>query len=271
MTDANAEALQSANQWPPKHSLFGLHVSCVEYDEAVASILAAAQEGRPAVVSCHAVHAVTTISEDKELRAAANRFAMIAPDGQPVRWALNLLYKTRLRERVYGPELMRRLVAAAAQRNLPIYLYGGTPESLIQLQQNLSEEYPELVVAGSQSPPFRELSELELTAVAEDINRSRAKLVFIGLGCPKQDRFAAMQAERIHAVQICVGAAFDFHAHIKPMAPRWMQARGLEWLYRLGCEPRRLWKRYLISNSKFCLRLAIAFCSSRQNPNADSL
>lgn len=250
-------------RWPAKRDLFGLQVSCVQYDEAVECIIAAAEAGEPAVVSCHAVHAVMTISEDATIRPLANRFAMITPDGQPVRWALNWLYGAKLKERVYGPELMTRVLSQAAERGLPIYLYGGSPETLVRLEANLLRTFRGLKIAGSCSPPFRTLQEAELADVANEINASGAQIVFIGLGCPKQDHFAARQAEKIRAVQLCVGAAFDFHADAKPIAPPWMQRCGLEWAFRLCCEPRRLWKRYLVTNTKFCLRLAQVYISQR--------
>lgn len=255
--------------WPIKRNLLGLDVSCVEYDEAVRCIISAAKDHRPAIVSCHAVHAVTTISQDESLRRRANEFSMITPDGQPVRWALNWLYKANLRERVYGPELMRRVLNRASDEKLPVYLYGGTTESLEKLESNLLSIFPDLTLAGSESPPFRKLTDEEMEETAKRINQSGARLLFIGLGCPKQDQFAASQANQIAAVQICVGAAFDFHALVKPMAPIWMQDHGLEWVFRLWCEPRRLWKRYFITNSQFCMRLIVAYFSQRHTAEPD--
>lgn len=264
----------SSDLWPAKRNLLGLGVSCVEYDQAVDCVIQAATDRQRAIVSCHAVHAVTTISRDKALCEAANRFAMITPDGQPVRWSLNLLHRAGLKERVYGPELMWRVLHQSAQRQLPIYLYGGSPESLQQLIDRLTAQIPGLIIAGSQSPPYRELSDQEMETVADQINASGATIVFIGLGCPKQDRFAAAQADRINAVQICVGAAFDFHAGCKSTAPAWMQRVGLEWLFRLGCEPRRLWRRYLVTNTQFVLGVAGALFSRRDEmagPNPTSI
>jgi exopolysaccharide biosynthesis WecB/TagA/CpsF family protein len=210
------------------------------------------------VIACHAAHAIVTASNNPELRAKVNRFDMVTPDGQPVRWALNLIHGTELRERVYGPELMLRLCEAAARENIGIYLYGGTPNSLSRLQENLVKRFPALVIAGSDSPPFRPLTPDEDHATLHRINASGAGLVFIGLGCPKQDHFAADHRDQIDAVQVCVGAAFDFHAGIVTMAPAWMQKRGLEWLFRLYREPRRMWRRYLVTNTQFALKLAQA-------------
>lgn len=247
--------------WPCKFNLFGVHVSRTTYAEAVDAAIEAAHRRLPAVISCHAVHAIVTASNNPELRAKVNRFQMITPDGQPVRWALNSIHSAGLTERVYGPEFMLRLCAAAAQQQVPIYLYGGTPHSLTLLQESLLARYPELVIAGSEAPPFRPLTPEEDEAAVARINSSGAGLVFIGLGCPKQDHFAADHADRIQAVQVCVGAAFDLHAGITPMAPRWMQTRGLEWIYRLCCEPRRLWRRYLVTNTQFTWKWCLATAS----------
>ncbi len=246
--------------WPDKVDLFGVAVSPTRYDEAVNAIVAAAEQRAPAIVSCHAVHAVITASGDPGLRAKVNTFEMITPDGQPVRWALNLLHQAKLTDRVYGPELMLRLCRRAAREGVSIYLYGGSEKVVADLQKKLVHEFPSLCIAGAESPPFRELTDEEDMAAVDRINRSGAGLIFIGLGCPKQDVFAFEHRARIHAVQICVGAAFDFHAGAKPMAPDWMQRFALEWLFRLQQEPRRLWRRYLATNTVFVVKLTLALC-----------
>lgn len=244
-------ASSPASSWPGKRSILRVNVSPTTYDEAVRVILNAAERGEAGVVSCHAVHAIVTCDADPALRDDVNRFEMITPDGQPVRWALNWLYRERLKERVYGPELTLRLCRAAAERAVPIYLYGGSPSVIQRLTENLHRDCPGLVIAGAESPPYRALSTDEDQAVVERINASGAGLVFIGLGCPKQDIFAAAHRGRIRGVQVCVGAAFDFHAGEKKIAPPWMQRSGLEWLFRLWQEPRRLWRRYLVTNTVF--------------------
>ncbi len=242
--------------WPPKLDVFGVQVSATHYKEAVEVILQAAEQHLPAQVSLHAVHALITASSDPELRRKVNSFQMIAPDGQPVRWALNLLHGAGLRDRVYGPELMLRLCQQAAVRGVSVYLYGSSPEVLERLQANLQAKYPGLRIAGVESPPFRPLSVEESDDTIKRINDSGAGIVFVGLGAPKQDHFAYEHGSRIRAVQVCVGAAFDFHAGVKRMAPRWMQRWGLEWVYRLIHEPGRLWHRYLVTNTVFLAKLA---------------
>ncbi len=243
-------------EWPRKVDVFGVQVTPTSYRDASDAIIECARHGQPGVVSCHAVHAVITASCDEELRRQVNTFDMITPDGQPVRWALNLLHGTGLKDRVYGPDLTLHLCRRAARDGVSIYLYGGSPEVVETLQHNLRKLCPGLEIAGYESPPFRKLTPEEDQEVIDRINASGAGLVFIGLGCPKQDVFAYEHRNSINAVQLCVGAAFDFHAGRKSQAPAWMQKRGLEWLYRLVQEPRRLWKRYLVTNSIYLAKLA---------------
>ena len=252
--------------WPPKRDLFGVQISVTEYDELVDAMLRAAKLRVPAVVSFHAVHAVIEATRDPKLLSTVNRFEAIAPDGQPIRWALNHLYRVGLKERVYGPETMARICERAAHESVPIYLYGGSQQVIDALLQKLPRRFPRLQIAGAESPPFRALTPEEDAAVVDRINDSGAGIVFIGLGCPKQDHFAGDHAGRICAVQACVGAAFDFHAGTKAMAPQWMQRNGFEWLYRFASEPRRLWKRYLNTNSIFVAKWLIA--AVRKHPQA---
>jgi exopolysaccharide biosynthesis WecB/TagA/CpsF family protein len=242
--------------WPAKRDVLGVGVSATTYDEAVDAILRAARGGAGGVVTALPVHGVVTAAQDGAFRAKVNRFELVAPDGQPVRWALNLLHGAGLRDRVYGPELMLRLCARAAAEGLAVYLYGSTPDVVSRLATNLAARYPGLRVAGVESPPFRPLTPEEDRATVERIEASGAALLFLGLGCPRQDEFAAAHRDRLRAVQICVGAAFDFHSGNKRMAPPFLQRHGLEWLFRLSQEPRRLLGRYVVTNSVFVARLA---------------
>lgn len=251
--------------WPKKYDLFGVQVTASSYDEIVELTVTAAKQSEPAVLSLHAVHAIVESISDPKMLTKVNRFDAVLPDGQPVRWALNQLYGVGLRERVYGPELTLRLCARAAADGIPIYLYGSMPNVLELLQQNLLAKFPTLQIAGEESPPFRALTADEDDAVVRRINESGAGIVFIGLGCPKQDHFAADHADRILPVQVCVGAAFDFHAGTTAMAPVWMQRRGLEWVYRFSREPRRLWRRYLRTNSIFVAKWIGANLRSRKS------
>lgn len=242
--------------WPAKRPVLGVGISVTTYDEAVDAIVSAARRGGGGVVDAASVHAVVEAARDPALYEKVNSFELVSPDGQPVRWALNLLHRARLADRVYGPELMLRLCARAAEEGLGVYLYGSVPAVIERLRRNLLERYPALRIVGAESPPFRPLTAEEDRETVARINGSGAALVFLGLGCPRQDEFAFAHRHLIDGVQLCVGAAFDFHAGTKPMAPAWMQRRGLEWVFRLACEPRRLWRRYCVTNSIFVARLS---------------
>ena len=231
--------------------VLGVEISVTNYDELISLFITAARRRESALATFLAVHAVVTAVTDPRYRYRINAFDVVAPDGQPVRWALNLLHKAGLTDRVCGPVMMKKLCARAADEGIGIYLYGSKPQTLKDLQANLEEQFPSIRILGIESPPFRPLTEEETTAAIDRINASGAGLVFIGLGCPRQDIFAHQNRNRIHAVQLCVGAAFDFHAGNTKMAPSWMQRHGLEWVFRLAQEPGRLWKRYLVTNTTF--------------------
>jgi len=248
---ASALADRNGIAWPKKNDLFGAQICATTYAEAEELVIAAAHRHVSAVVSHLAVHGIVTAPWDKAYRDKINTFDLAAPVGQPVRWALNRFYKAGLNDRCYGPELMIRLCRRSAKENIGVYFYGSTPEVLEALSRRLTEQCPGLRIVGAEAPPFRPLTAEEDAAVTKRINDSGAGLVFIGLGLPKQDHFAFDHRGKIHAVQLCVGAAFDFHAGNKKMAPAWMQRRGLEWLFRLIQEPRRLWRRYFTTNAAF--------------------
>lgn len=239
--------------WPVKRDLFGVGASVTCYDDAVAVIIRAALRGVPGTVDLMSAHGLVAGARDPKFRAVLNSFDLVGCDGQPVRWALNFFHDARLADRVYGPELTIRLCKAAAEQGVGIYLYGSSPDVIEQLKSNLLDWFPTLKIAGAESPPFRPLTSEEDAAAVRRINDSGAGLVFIGTGCPKQEFFAYEHRHSIKGVQVCVGAAFDFHAGRKKTAPRWMQRRGLEWLFRLTQEPGRLWKRYLVTNTLFSL------------------
>jgi exopolysaccharide biosynthesis WecB/TagA/CpsF family protein len=240
---------------PSRHDVLGVSVSATSCEELLELLLRAASEAVPLTVDHLSVHGLAEAARDPGFATVLNGLDVLAPDGQPVRWALNRLWNTGLERRVYGPELMLRLCEGAARRGIGVYLYGGRPAVVGRLRERLLERFPSLRIVGCEAPPFRALSEPEDRALVERIEGSGAGLFFIGLGCPKQERFAFEHRERIRAVQLCVGAAFDFHAGVKPMAPRWMQDHGLEWLFRLGSEPRRLLRRYLVNNTSFAARM----------------
>lgn len=179
-----------------------------------------------------------------------NNAALVTPDGMPLVWALRLLGVVN-QQRVYGPDLMLAWCDRAARLGLPIYLYGGTPLVLEKLQRNLTQTFPSLKIAGSHAPPFRVLTPEEEAADCDRIHASGAAVVFVALGCPKQEAWMARQQGQLQAIMIGVGAAFGFLSGEISQAPRWMMRLGLEWTYRLAMEPRRLWRRYLLNNPAF--------------------
>ncbi|MBS0661457.1 MAG: WecB/TagA/CpsF family glycosyltransferase [Verrucomicrobia bacterium] len=239
-----------------KHNVLGVLVDATNYDEATARILEAAHASRPFTVSALAVHGVMTGVDDPEHRHRLNAFDLIVPDGQPVRWMLNAAHGTGLRDRVYGPFLTMRVCEAAARAGLPIYLFGSTTAVQERLRQSLRERFPGIVIAGGQPSRFRTASAEEIASDVAAIRASGARLTLCGLGCPRQEVWAYEMRERLGMPILAVGAAFDFLAGNLSMAPAWMQARGLEWLYRLLVEPRRLWRRYLILNPRYAWRCA---------------
>jgi len=174
-----------------------------------------------------------------------------------VRWALNWLHKIALPDRVYGPTLMLKVCDRAAQAGLPIYLYGSQSTVLAALQTNLQTRFPQLLVAGYQPSKFRQVSEQEQAEIAEGIRASGAAIVFVGLGCPRQEVWVYENRDLIGVPCLAVGAAFDFHAGLLPQAPAWMQKRGLEWLFRMVQEPSRLWKRYVFLNPAYLVLLLL--------------
>jgi exopolysaccharide biosynthesis WecB/TagA/CpsF family protein len=240
---------------PERLRILQVRVSATDYEESSNLVIEAACQARPMLVAHAPVHLVVAATRDAELGARIDQFDIVAPDGQPVRWALRALHGKRLVDRVYGPYTMLNICATAAERELPVYLYGSTEPVIRSLAEKLRRRYPELLIAGSEAPPFRPLTVEEDAAVVRRIRASGARIVFAGLGCPKQERFAHEHRESIGLPLVCVGAAFDFIAGAKPWAPVWMQRFGLEWLFRLASEPGRLWQRYLFTNTQFVLGL----------------
>jgi N-acetylglucosaminyldiphosphoundecaprenol N-acetyl-beta-D-mannosaminyltransferase len=223
-----------------------------DYEEVLDWMEAMIDAGARGYVTAAAVNLVMCAREDPRTRAAVLGATLAVPDGQPLVWALQALGHKRA-TRVYGPDLMAGFCARAARAGTPIYLYGGrTPQALELLEARLRERFPGLRIAGGFSPPFRELSERERREVVAAIDASGAQVVWVGTGQPKQELWMLQMRPRLAApLLVGVGAAFDFHAGLVSQAPAWMQRGGLEWVYRLSREPRRLWRRYARYNPLF--------------------
>jgi exopolysaccharide biosynthesis WecB/TagA/CpsF family protein len=231
-----------------KRSILGVDVSVIDYEAAVERIVGAAKSKTPFAVTAQPVHGIMIGARDPEHRYRLNKFDLLTPDGQPVRWALNLLHKVGLRERVYGPTLTLAVCERLADEGLPIYLYGSRQETIDLLSKNLRRRFPALKIAGSQPGRFKVLTRDERQEIVRTIKQSGAALVFVGLGCPRQEIWAYENREALSMPAVCVGAAFDFHAGTVAQAPATLQRVGLEWAYRLVREPRRLWRRYVLFN-----------------------
>ena len=244
--------------------LLGVPVDAVSGREAVLAIMAWGRARSSRYVVFANAHVVVTASENAEYATTIRLADLTLPDGAPVAWMLRRLGYPH-QERVCGPDLTWDLLARCAESGQSVYFYGSTEETLRRLMQRVTTAFPNLHVAGTESPPFRHLSAAETRATIGRINSSGAALVFVGLGCPKQENWMRDQCGEIHAVMLGVGAAFDFHAGTVSRAPLWMRRHGLEWLYRLIAEPRRLWRRYLVTNTLFvwgaCRRLLTQRCS----------
>ena len=249
---------------PPRHNVLGVGISRVSPKEAAECILAAARSGAPLRVSALAVHAVMEAQTDPSYRARLNALDVAAPDGQPVRRALNMLHGTSLPERVYGPFLMRDVCAGAAAEDLPVFLFGSMEATLDRLSAGLKGSFPGLRLAGVRASRFRRASEAEARDDARAISESGARIVFCGLGCPRQEAWIHAMGPMVRAPLVGVGAAFALWAGERAMAPAWMQDNGFEWLYRLGQEPGRLAGRYLVQGPGFFARVALQKMGVRQ-------
>lgn len=234
-----------------KHNLLGILVDAVDYEAAVDRILEAARERRGAAVSALAVHGVMTGALDPNHRYRLNRFDLIVPDGQPVRWALNLMYGTRLDDRVYGPELTLRVCQRAAEEQMPVFFYGSTQPVLDRMQRNLLKRFPTLQIAGMEASKFRRLTQSEAMDLSTRIRQSGAAILFAGLGCPRQETWAYEFRDLVSMPILAVGAAFPFIAGELRQAPPRLQRIGMEWFFRFCMEPKRLWRRYALLNPAY--------------------
>jgi N-acetylglucosaminyldiphosphoundecaprenol N-acetyl-beta-D-mannosaminyltransferase len=242
---------------PRTDAVLGIPIAITDYDRTLDWIDEMIVARQPGYVCVSNVHAVMAASEDPELRAALLGSSVNVPDGMPLVWSLRLLGHS-LRDRVYGPELMARACARAMHSGQRFYLYGGRNQgALVQLALNLRTRFPGIQIVGGYSPPHRSLTAAEETSVIEEIDKSGADVVWVGIGVPKQEKWMASMRDRLQApIRIGVGAAFDFHSGLVPQAPAVLQDAGLEWAYRLVQEPRRLWRRYLRYNPRFVVALS---------------
>lgn len=249
----------------PRGDVLDMPVDVVTYAEATAAIAEAARAARPGYVCVANVHMVMVAWDDPGFQDIVRSASLVVPDGMPLVWTLRL-QGFRSATRVRGPSLVLHLAEHAARQGIPLGLYGGSPQALEGFRTTLMQRYPQLEVAAAMSPPFGDRSVEEVEADVEALRRSGARIILVGLGCPKQERWMARHTEGLPAVLVGVGAAFDIHGGQVPEAPGWMQSAGLEWLFRLALEPRRLWRRYAIQNVRFLVYLIGRIVSGRVRP-----
>jgi N-acetylglucosaminyldiphosphoundecaprenol N-acetyl-beta-D-mannosaminyltransferase len=228
--------------------ILGVTVHATSYTDATQRILSWARTSQSRYVCVCNVHMIMEARDDPPFREIVNGADLVTPDGMPLVWALRLMAVPEA-TRVYGPDLMLALCAAAEQSAIPVGLYGGTTAVLDLVREHLRQRFPELAVTYAHSPPFG--PEADDFRAVEGIRSSGARILFVALGCPKQEWWMARNRDNVPAAMVGVGAAFDFIARVKPQAPRLVQAMGLEWAFRLATEPRRLWRRYALHNPRF--------------------
>jgi N-acetylglucosaminyldiphosphoundecaprenol N-acetyl-beta-D-mannosaminyltransferase len=233
--------------------IVSIEVSSLDYERGAAFVVDRLRKDLGGYVCLANVHMVMEAHDDPRFAEVVNGAQLVASDGMPLVWMLHALGHPNAR-RVYGPTFTLHLCEAAEREGLPIALYGGTDDSLAAFRRFLQENYPRLEVACAIAPPFRPLTDEEDREFTTRIRTSGARMVFVGIGCPKQERWMAEHADRIpEAMMFGVGAAFDFHSGRVSQAPRLLQQFGLEWAYRLVMEPRRLWRRYAVHNPRFVM------------------
>ncbi len=239
----------------PRVDVLGVHVCAINPAIAVAEIDRRVSERDPGYVTLTGVHGVVASQDDRQLRDIHNRAALVCPDGMPMVWAGRFAGVAGC-ARVYGPDLMLAVCRHGLPKGWRHFLYGGAPGVADELARALTERFPGLRVVGTYCPPFRPLTPDEEVEVASRINATDPDVVWVGLSTPKQERWMAAMRSRLDAPVLAgVGAAFDFNTGRVPRAPAWMQRSGLEWLFRICTEPRRLGPRYLKNNPRFVLRI----------------
>lgn len=236
-------------------NILGLNVHATSYPEVVEKSLNWAQRAESRSVAFATVHVVMEAFDKREYRRCLDAMDVITPDGMPLVWTLRLM-GNRKASRVYGPDCTLIMLQQAANEGIPVGFYGGTEASLQKLITLLKERHPRLRVTFQMAPPFRELSAEEDEEVTRMIRESGARFLFVGLGCPKQEKWIYQHLGRVPAVMFGVGAAFDFLSKTKAQAPRWMMAIGCEWLFRMASEPGRLAGRYMKTNPRFVYEVA---------------
>lgn len=246
------------------HNILGLSIAVTSLEKATDHVIQDVLACRKGYVCAANVHMCMESSDDPVFRDIVNNAGLIVPDGKPLYWWMKSLGETQANQ-IRGPDLFLSLCKEAERQGISIALYGGTRNTVERLEVFLHEKYPALNIARAISPPFRVLTEAEEKSLVDDLNSSGARIMFVALGCPKQEKWMAAHKNVLDPVMVGVGAAFDFYAGTIPVAPEWMRNAGLEWLHRFASEPKRLWKRYLWNNPRFILHYVKAVFSKSKN------
>ncbi len=231
--------------------VLGVDISAINMTQAIGVVEDLIKNKEKGYVIVSPVSTIMECFYNPQLKEIVNKADLVTPDGMPSVWiGKNRGFKDM--GRVYGPDLMLAVCELSSQKGYKHYFYGATDDVLEKLTANIKKRFPNLAICGKFSPPFRALTKEEDAKICQDIEKACPDCLWVGLGSPKQDFWINEHRGKLNApVMFAVGAAFDFIAGTKPQAPRWMQRSGLEWLFRLGSEPQRLWKRYLVGNSLF--------------------
>lgn len=235
-----------------KIPVLGTPLNITSYQDSTTQIIGWAKKSQSRYICIANVHVLMEAYDTPAFHKAINHADLATPDGMPLVWMLRLK-GVKKQTRVYGPLLMLYVLERAEKEHIPVGFYGSDETTLNKLVSNMRNRFPSLLVTYTFNPPFRKLEDREDTEIIKAIKGSKTRILFVGLGCPKQELWMAEHKEKLSTVMLGVGAAFDFHAGNKPQAPIWMQTIGMEWLFRLFHEPRRLAKRYLYNNPRFIL------------------
>jgi len=264
MTDS-----QSKRPYSQSVNILGVGVSAINLDSALARIAEALDRRQPGYICVTGVHGVSEAQSDERFRQILNHAFLCTPDGMPLVW-VGRWQGHREMNRVYGPDLMLVVLELSERKGYRHFFYGGANGAAKALEERMRKRFPKLQIAGTYEPPFRPLNAEEEADLERRVREARPDMMWIGLSTPKQEKFMAEHLGRLEVTLMAgVGAAFDFHAGRLRQAPRWMQRSGLEWLFRLGCEPRRLWKRYFKNNPLFVLRILCQCAGLKKYPLND--
>lgn len=244
-----------------KKKLLNTRLSVGHYSDFIQEMILLAQQKKSSYVCVSNVHMLIEAHYDNNFSRIINNADIATPDGMPLAKCMDVIYGTK-QDRVAGMDIMPSLMKEAASNSMSVYLYGSTEKILDLIVAKSQIEFPGLKIAGSYAPPFRILTQEEKQEIIEKINATNPDFVFVALGCPKQEKWMAEHKNRVNSCMLGLGGAFSVFAGVQKRAPKWMQNTGLEWVYRFYQEPKRLWKRYLVTNTLFSL-LMIQFIVKR--------